>query len=94
MATTEDRRTVLPNTHQVFAQGEGSRDGSPPPQQSATGPLPEDQEYKVSLSTTQLQKLQQLYEAAAANSLIGQIHGRNPGLKGLQVWCKENLHKS
>lgn len=94
MTTLEEGTTVSPNPHQAYAQGEGSRDGLEPPQQSATGALPEDEEVKVSLSTIQEQKLHQLYETAAASSLIGHIHGRNPGLRGLQAWCKENLHES
>lgn len=71
MAMLEERATILPNTHQVCTQGEGSRDGIPPPPQSATGALPEDEEFHISLSATQEQKLQEFIKALA--SQIGEV---------------------
>lgn len=93
MASMEVDDTELPNTHQASTQGEGAGDETPS-QQPSTGALPKDEDYKVRLSEAQVSKLKQLYDGAAANSVIGRIHGRNPGLQGLKAWCSDNLDKT
>lgn len=92
-ALAKEGKAAKPSMHQASAQSEGSRDDFAF-QRPSTGALPQDEEYKIELSAPQEEKLKQYYEAGAANSVIGQVHGRNPGIKGLQVWCRDNLHQS
>lgn len=93
MAAMEEDETEQTRKHQAPAQGVGSGNESPF-QQQTTGALPKDEQFKVRLNETQVAKLQQMYDGAAKHSVIGRIHGRNPGLKSIQVWCKDNLDKT
>lgn len=94
MVQAEEEPAAQPSIHQASAKGEGSKDEPPTSQWPSTGTLPQDEDYKIRLSASQEEKLKHFYEAASTNSVISQIHGQNPGIKGLQTWCRDNLHQS